>query len=829
MITVRSFENGEILRRGQQLQAYTQLSVRGAKGERVSFQVLYLSDKSGKADLSVKSDKNINIRTYIETFVNVTVPSCDALKAGEYADGMVEYDRAERVGLLDLEANKEYVALIQAEIPRNVDDEYTITVTCSIGGENASTCIKVIPYIFEFPKENHSKTCYLVWRDRNMILGSPEEQLKKYEELCEMLWDYKLNPHLLPYSYLGDIQKQIETMKKYEADDRVACYSVFVQTKKVVEHDQVVEYLDMEFFENLLSAMVENSTDEHNLFRKAYLHFTFNDEPVPPYFRTVRHTTDDVREMKKIIADKYDFSGKREVEKALLTLDDVVTIWNRETLYGNVDTWCPFYSAHFMAEYRHESNALRSLGAKHWWYGCNAPKFPFPNHHTDSPTIVNRIEPWMRYYENINGDLYWSVNTNHSYDEETHSYIRDLLEEPRIYFDQGYDDEGNKLPYCTLDVNGEGMMIYSETRYGKPFPSTKLNSSCEGQKEYEYLYLYDQLLNEAKQFYCVNFNPRAMLDVLFGTLIDHTMINCTYKELDAAKDEMAMRIECALENVFYEIIDDVKGVIIAIYEPEKDFANVKNGTLLTSVACGKGFKTTYLLFGESLACIEFGKEKKQVAIILPIIESVNICDIKKGTEASTVPPYIVNYWRKKKDDAPAWEAAYKSGKERRYDNGLIVQNDEGCFIKTKSFTNVEPPVFFIPKSGDYSNVSHVLCRLKSFSDRDFILHLNLIDDTGARYPVGYEYLASNRDCEIRYCLNRTIEKSLNRYYDLTSIWFPDVYTSHQKKIKEFHFDRIKGIELIVLNDLKLLDDTRELNVCDYEFILKDIFLEAIKR
>ena len=76
------------------------------------------------------------------------------------------------------------------------------------------------------------------------------------------------------------------------------------------------------------------------------------------------------------------------------------------------------YWGYFKPEYVYEEKKLRGLGKKNWWYGCVAPKTPFPNLHTDSPMRDSRFESWLRFLYDISGNLYWATNLTKKYDEK---------------------------------------------------------------------------------------------------------------------------------------------------------------------------------------------------------------------------------------------------------------------------------------------------------------------------------------------------------------------------------------------------------------------------
>lgn len=792
MLEIFAVSNGINIIRGSKPEGGISV-LRGARGERVTFQVVAKSDEKGKTELSVRADDN-KTRVYYETFVNITKPTRFDFKKGEYADGLLDLARAEKFGLTDFKPNKTYVFLVAVDIPAD-GEKFDVIVSAEQNGKRAETVVTVEPYAFDMPTVNHSKTCYMIWRDCNRILGTQKEQDEKYCAMSEMLLDFRVSPYVIPYSW-ESVDKFIEKAKEYAADNRVGAYSVTYRTKREKTiYDDNQEVIDVDYLRATLRAMVENSTDELNLFKKAYIHYTFIDEPTPENYYKVKRCHDETYDIIRETAEIYDFSDKTEVERSLLTLCDIVTAWCNEKLYSNVDTYCSFFNADILPEYVYETKKLAALGRKRWWYGCDAPKNPFPNHHTDSPLVDSRIEPWMRFYRGIEGDLYWSVNVNYPYNEKTGKYEKDILEDSH---------------WCS-DDNGEGLLVYTGTKYGEPFPTLRLNAICEGQKDYEYLVLLESLCKQKQNEYETRFNVGEMLSDLFLSMFDETCNLSSASRVDESKEELAGRIELAEKGVFIF----GKGETAEIYAPNDADISVENGRMIATEKAGNGKKLTFALENACEFNVVFGGKKVKIFSFASV--ALDISSLAVADE-EVFPPYAVNYWRNT-------NAKYLTG-HRKIKAGKVSVSDYrgGKLIESEPFINTAPPVLSLECNVDFSCVTHLAINIESLCSDAFILQTNLFDKNGNRYEIGYGVIEPNQT-ELRIAVNELMEKRLNTLYDYVAVWKEEVAERHKKILESFDFSAVRKIQFVLLNPIMLLDDNRERKTSEIAFAVHGIKAE----
>ncbi|MFQ7077185.1 MAG: glycoside hydrolase domain-containing protein, partial [Christensenellaceae bacterium] len=409
----------------------TRLSLVGARGERVAFQAILPKPFH---NAFAEADGEWDAEIFWERYVKLSASSSGVTAEREYPDVMVDASRAEKFKDNTSERG-EGVLWCFVTIPADAAaGRHTVRleVTADEGKVAVEAEIEVLDFCL--PEQNGNVTSFAI-REDMIKSADPGEFRKKYDELVEEHLHYRLSPtKLLPYGTWG-IEEALSEARKRTADVRCAAYSLPYKTfREDTIYEKGQECLDTDYLRKLLTAFAENSTDECDLLKKANFYITFIDEPAPERFHSVRRVYREIHDLKREVAKSVDFTGRRGVENSLLTLDNIVTVFNKEPIYGEVDTWCPTYWGYFKPEYVYEEKKLRGLGKKNWWYGCVAPKTPFPNLHTDSPMRDSRFESWLRFLYDISGNLYWATNLTKKYDEKAREYTDcDVLKETLLF------------------------------------------------------------------------------------------------------------------------------------------------------------------------------------------------------------------------------------------------------------------------------------------------------------------------------------------------------------------------------------------------------------
>ena len=532
MLTIRFLSSSHKLKKGESFAHLPEPRLAAARGETLCFQAVLTSGEDETVFVSGAPACEI----FWERYVTIPQPSCSYYEAGDYPDVLVDNASAEKFGENVLRANEAQFLFIQVPVPRFYGKK-TLSFTLNVKGKAAASAkISAEIYPFALPEQVHAASSFAVRDD--MIFGTQEEKYEKYDGIYQELLKYRVAAAsvALPFSERAeDIPYLVERYKKAAADDKVPSYSINYTTRRedtIFQKNQ--EVLDKKFLKDILTAMAEASTAELDLFKKAYFYITFIDEPTPERFHSVTRVYDEYYKILREVSAECDFTGKENVRASLNALPNVVTVFNKEPIYGQVDTWCPTFFAYSKPEYVYEEKHLRRLGKKNWWYGCMAPWHPILNYHTDSPAADARFEPWLRYKYDIAGNLFWAVNLTKRYDSEKQAYVpADILNEP--------------IAFC--GVNGDGLLLYTETYYGKVLPSYRMMSIFEGNQDYEYFYLFDRHVKALEKECGVRLDPRASLKPIFDEIAAGAAL--VYRAgAEELKAELATHVTAAEDGVF---------------------------------------------------------------------------------------------------------------------------------------------------------------------------------------------------------------------------------------------------------------------------------------
>ena len=746
----------------------TRLSLVGARGERVAFQAILPKPFH---NAFAEADGEWDAEIFWERYVKLSASSSGLTTAGEYPDVMVDASRAEKFKDNTSERG-EGVLWCFVTIPADAAGRHTVRLEVTADEGKAAVEAEIEVLDFCLPEQNGNVTSFAI-REDMIKSADPGEFRKKYDELVEEHLHYRLSPtKLLPYGTWG-IEEALSEARKRTADVRCAAYSLPYKTfREDTIYEKEQECLDTDYLRKLLTAFAENSTDECDLLKKANFYITFIDEPAPERFHSVRRVYREIHDLKREVAKSVDFTGRRGVENSLLTLDNIVTVFNKEPIYGEVDTWCPTYWGYFKPEYVYEEKKLRGLGKKNWWYGCVAPKTPFPNLHTDSPMRDSRFESWLRFLYDISGNLYWATNLTKKYDEKAREYTDcDVLKETLLF----------------PGACGDGLLFYTETKYGAPLPSLRLFSLYLGLQEYEYFMLIERAARKAECFYGRKTDIKKSLCSLFDRIAKGTMLVYDF-DAEELRRELGGHVVFAENNIFVESEAAPDANRALVYSPAEAeiFCDGKKGS---EIVCGKG-KCTVFTFKAGERCI---------AEISAEIGGKSLC-LKKRISPRRI-------W------LPPAEA------EARGEKVFCEPFRKELYVRIGSFVNEEAPALFLPVEGDFFEADRIEVFIESFSDDAFILNTVLIDSEGKRYCAGYGVAEENRKSKISVAVCRLTQNRLNSEADA----LPCEHAEENAAVSaRFGFGRLSGIELMLGNNVKLLDDNRERRRSEYSFLIKGV-------
>lgn len=776
MTEIYTYSNFKKLKKGENV-ATEKVDVFSAKNERVSFQFIIKTDEPLSVEdyslsLTVKSE------LFVQKYFHIEKASNQLLSAGDYPDPMLPFALAKKQGLNAVEDEQAF--LLELYIPENFKaGKYTeiLTLTTTKG-------VKEIPFaltIFDFalPKQNHCKSLFSIFKDCDWLTGTMEEKHEEYKAYYEMLANYRVSGTYLPTPSIeidnATIEDCVEAAKKYVDDERVACYALCYKCKRDMVDGQEFTVLDKEYFKNLLIALVNESTNERNLLKNAVLYFaTITDEPVPERFPQIKRAYTDVYAIKREVANELDFSEKREVEASLLTMDNIITTFIKEPIYGAVDTWCPTFWGWSKPEHRYEGKALEKLGFKHWFYGCLSPQTPFPVYMIDDELHQIKIVNWMQFDYDVRGNLYWAVNLDYRKSEE-HSEVDAL--------------NGKEV---VADFHGDGFLIYNQNYYGELVPSVRLQAIMEGTQDYEKLLVYKNLVEECSLGYGVSVDCKSILRAYFDKLYDGSVVSEDIPWLLRSEYAVNQLIMLAKKNVVLEKTEVKDGyAYVNVYAPTS-LSIRTNGERICDTPLNGGRKTCFRIRMNK-------KENKFVLYVNGKKYSIYLGDKVKTIELSKL------------------KATGEKISLRKY------SGDASVTVMTQPFLNKESDrtQFVYKKKFDATKLDRLYVDATSNSDLACILQADLIDQKGQSFTLGYDMVEEKKRSFFSLQKQWKVIKKLN---DADSIL--EGYRKreeYEKKFAEFDFKNVTEIRFTVLNNTKFLDDHRERLTPCYKFVLNNVY------
>lgn len=747
---------------GDPVEPRKNLFVSGAKGERVAFQVI-LSGEFHHVSIFVESECRTEV--FWEKYIHVEKTSSGLTKKGMYPDIMLDLKKAEAFGEIDSDFG-EGVFWCFADIPFETDREcFEILFHVMSGEEKETVSAKIEVFDFSLPQENHSRTLF-VMRGDMLRAESLAEREEKYCALAEELFHYRLSPARPLPEDVTDLKKLTERIKQLAEDDRCTVYSVpyfYRREDTIFEKNQPC--LDLDRLRELLLLLIEESTDEKDLLKKACFYIGFIDEPEPQHFHRVIRVCREIYDLKRELVKSIDFSGKRGVESSLLVMDNIVTSFIKEPLYGAVDTWCPTYWAYYKPEYIYEESKIRGLGRKCWWYGCLSPWTPFPNLHTDSPMKDSRLEGWLRYKFDIGGNLYWSVNLTKKFDGEKRTYIDcDILEESMLF----------------PGACGDGLLFYTETKYGIPLPSLRVFSMFLGLQEYEYFWLLDTAAKQYTFFYGVKPDIRRSLEGIFERIAQGTLLIYDF-DAETMRRELGQLVLFAQNGLFVFGSYQQGEYILEIFSPREAVIRC-DGALLSKKSFGDGKRWLFSYRADS-------------EVRAKISADIN---------AKTLS---LQYYLGRK------RVSLSGGKGS--DGAVLSGRGKKRYLYIPPFVNEEKPKISFPLALGGSQIDRIYATVRSFSSEAFIVSVVLVDEKGGRYHPGYDLIRENSMTEISVAVTELMQNGLNDYPMQDA-------DKNRENAESFCFDRLRVLELIFSENVKLLDDNRERKGAEFAAVLEDV-------
>ena len=501
----------------------------GLKGEVESVQLMITPDEDvidfdfKMGDITAQSGAVISadcFEIYAEHYMEVMSSYNPSSFFGYYPDALIPIENYRFRRYNSIGAGKNQGIWLNVNIPEDAEaGMYTGMGTLTLDGQEYNVPVELTVYNVSMPEEVHPQSAFLIWYDY-AASGEGDASAQMYENYYWFLANKRIMPDLPGPHVTKDYNTFVDYVTENFAENpKIPSYALpySVVIKEGVNHldgDRVSDLLNRLADKNI--ELRENGNDTIDLFKKAYYYLgSICDEPDSVEdFELVRESDLIITNAKFEVAEK--LNDYPDLKESLLSLKHIVTVSYSEELVGTdtiggVQTWCPkfryFHTQEQRQEYMERQNSQeRLMGENVWWYGCLDPRAPYPTYHLDDSLISSRVISWMQYDYGIEGDLYWCVNWYTSY-----SGVRDVWTDAE----------------SVVDTPGDGYLLYPGREFGVdgPIGTLRLESIRESREDYEYLWLFEQKIQEYNSINGTAYDANELLQTYFEELYDGAIPN----------------------------------------------------------------------------------------------------------------------------------------------------------------------------------------------------------------------------------------------------------------------------------------------------------------
>jgi hypothetical protein len=484
------------------------VTVSAARGESEPFQLILHPAKPGlkvtgvfAGDFVDKNGKTPAVAATIErvAYVRVTRPTDGASLSGWYPDPLPALELP-----LELASGENCPLWITLKVGRDAaPGDYEGRVKLETTAGVLTVPVKLHVYHFEIPREPHLRTALGMGAgdiNRFHHLQNRADQELVYDKYLTNFVEHRISPYSF-FDYAGmDIRFEGEGTNKHAHVD-------FTQFDKAAE-----KWLDREkltgfvlplkgmgggTFQSRSLGVLEGFTEgspEHARLFKDYLgqiesHLTARGWMSKAY--AYWFDEPDTKDYEFVAA------GNQRIKAACPGLKRMLTKQPSPTLEGQVDIWCALTPEWTPEKVR----ARREAREEVWWYICCGPTAPYLTEFIDHPGSELRLWPWQSWQYGVQGLLIWST-TYWTSDCAYPGKNQNPWVDPMSYV-SGYDFQPGYVAYWG---NGDGRFLYppqSAFASGTPCLDGPVNSLRwenlrDGMEDYEYFWLLDQAIQQAK-------------------------------------------------------------------------------------------------------------------------------------------------------------------------------------------------------------------------------------------------------------------------------------------------------------------------------------------
>lgn len=526
------------------------MSIDGTKGEVESIQLIMnspnrdikkyfveVSDFVNGDNIISAENVEILVEKYIETQRSSNrYPTTADMTPGFYPDALVPYRKIVKKQENNISRYDNQGIWFNVSIPETaVSGDYEANIKVTMDGQEKNIPFKLHVYELNMSKVAHQKRYYGLWYSYlKHAIHIPLTE-KTFENYYWYLAKKRLTPGDLPmqvYRFDGatpEAQEWVDYMVDFAKSDIVPSYNL---PCRYVTNETYGKILDVDYLESILTKLIDKNIslyengDYTDLFKKLYIYaWGATDEPKEneAEYARIKYIDKTIVDVKASLASRLD--DYPELKESFNKIGNVVTVarvvdgFVGDDTTGGIQTWCPLVSDFNKANYKslmeeRRNNSGRVSGEDFWWYNCVTPENPFPTYQLDDNLLSSRVMQWMKYDYKVSGDLYWCANF----------WRKCLNNSLGIYENRDVWDD----PESFEGANGDGSIIYPGADYGldEPIGTLRLESVREGSEDYEYLYMFNEVVNNININYSKSYDTDKILRHFFDAIGRGTIPFC---------------------------------------------------------------------------------------------------------------------------------------------------------------------------------------------------------------------------------------------------------------------------------------------------------------
>ena len=389
-----------------------------------------------------------------------------------------------------------------------------------------------------------------------------------------------------------------------------------------------------------------------------------------------------------------------------------------------------------------------------------------------------RIEGFLRYYYNIGGNLYWSVNADRFRGEHN------TVEEIDIF--KGTDR--------WKQASGDGSLIFRGKYFGLNgyLATLRLAAICQGNQDYEYCFLLNEKLSEFCKKYDLNIKAEEIIAPAFGRAFYKTAV-LSEEGFYSLRREIAAAIELLDKCIVFingGVCSDLQKAEILCYSAGNEEIISDSGQIRENHCGLKVYRYSVMLQKDRDTYFD--------------------ADIKSDG-------YYYHYRRF------VSEAVKKLKTERiKVTRNITVKNVGATNVyRTEEFTNSECPEIVYEGNFDLRKINDFILRINSMCDYSFNVSIVIFDVSGKSFMVDYACVEKG-DNNLRLHFNPTMQ--LNAYKEIRHVSGFSHYDDELRSLNNINLEKIKRITVQIHNEKECCGYfPRELHHEKYVFSIEEFY------